>query len=155
MTSLLTAEIQQIPRIKGTSSIKPEDKCNSLRIYSANGKTADEMMSEWGILDGYIGWTLSDFGIDVGLGGHVDWSSGGFFLHGVTGSGKSCLASALVRDRMDRDHPQTVMKGKTVKRLHTVDDEDVFGEVILLELPEKAVAWHYALEVPHEIPLES
>ncbi|MBD3174338.1 MAG: hypothetical protein GF320_04105 [Armatimonadia bacterium] len=89
----------------------------------------------WGVLDKYLGWKLEDFGLK----GPLDWAEGGYFIHGVQGSGKSCLAAAIVRDRMDPDHPRTLAvpkeslePGRIVKTFTWGDGEGLWLRAIRL-----------------------
>jgi len=82
-------------------------------------------MSGWGIDLHYRSWSLDDFGL-----GRQGWHDGGYLLTGMQGCGKSCLAGALIRDRMDPDHPRTLWRA---------DYPEAF--------PKAAVQWHNARDL--------
>lgn len=81
-------------------------------------------MASWQIPAEYRKWTLTDFGLDR----MQTWDHCGFFMAGKQGCGKSCLAGALVRDRMNPAHPATIA--------------DISGNSI--SYSPSAVGWYYA-----------
>ncbi len=97
-------------------------------------------MSGWGIDLAYRRWTLADYGLP----GQIDWEDiPGFFLGGVTGSYKSSVAAALIRDRIDPDHPQTL----AVRQNRCVGSNDT-GKFVYRdywEYPKSFVRWMSAL----------
>ena len=102
-----------------------------------------EALRKWGVFREYESWSLSDFGIDAPL----DWSDGGFLLTGIQGCGKSCLAGAILRDRMHPDHPRTLAR-QDESGFETANG---YERALVWTWPENAVAWYYALELPRRI----
>ena len=84
----------------------------------------------------YRGWRLRDFSLPK----HLPWQCGGYFLAGVQGCGKSCLAAALIRDRMDPAHPATL----AVQVERFAEDG---SKVLVWEWPPLAVKWFNAREL--------
>ena len=93
-----------LQKLDSTSNAEPTCCADPERPKKTMGEWINERMSAGGVDSAYLGWRLRDFGIEKNL----DWAAGGFFMCGVQGSGKSCLASAIVRDRLYPTHSQTL-----------------------------------------------
>lgn len=96
-----------------------------------------DLLTSWGVLTEYARWRIGAFGI----GPHLDWRDGGFMLTGRQGSGKSCLAAAILADISDPTHPETLARA-----------EDTYGAAgAEWKWPERAVAWRYAPELVRQV----
>ena len=122
------------------STLKPAS--SSLKVFNPTEEDILRQIGQWGVLPEYQPWTLSQFALD----GAPSWDQRGFFLSGPTGSGKSCLAAALLRDRMRPEHPQTLAQSDGAaftehggKRVEGSSYRYNFG---------RGVAWHYGPSLP-------
>jgi DNA replication protein DnaC len=107
-----------------------------LKVYEPSPKAMEKAMLAAGVDKAYLGWRLKDFSLEK----HLDWRCGGYYLSGVQGCGKSCLAAAIVADRMDPNHPQTV----AVQKEQFIDREN---RGLVWEWPDKALRWFNAREL--------
>lgn len=91
-----------------------------------------ETLRKYGVLKEYSRMRVDEFS----LSGPMNWRDGGFMLTGIQGSGKSCLAGAILRDRLYPDHPKTLAR---------------IGSSGQWTWSNNAIAWYYALELPRKI----
>lgn len=129
-----------VSRIKAKTS---NEEPRPLKVCDPNPRAMEDVMGKWGVFCEYQGWTLAEFGIETPL----DWSDGGFLLTGIQGCGKSCLAGAILSDRMQPEHPQTLARQEE-KGYSTADG---YVRAMVWTWAESAVAWYYALELPRRI----
>lgn len=78
------------------------------RVELATRKSLEKAMVQAGVDRAYLPWCLKNFSIDK----HLDWDHGGYYISGIQGCGKSCLAAAIVADRMRPSHPATLAEQK-------------------------------------------
>lgn len=93
-------------------------------------------MRKSGIDAAYLTWALEDFSIP----NFLDWSHGGYFLQGIQGCGKSCLAAAIVSDRMEPEHPLTL----AVKEERLISDGT---KGMVWEWPKGVCRWYNARDL--------
>ena len=113
-----------------------KEETSSLKAYKPSPKAMEKAMLAAGVDKAYVGWRLKDFSLEK----HLDWRCGGYYLSGVQGCGKSCLAAAIVADRMDPNHPQTV----AVQKEQFIDREN---RGLVWEWPDKSLRWFNAREL--------
>lgn len=127
-------------RVMKRAKVAPQ---SPLKVCAPSPRRMAEALRKWGALPEYEKWTLADFGIE----GPLDWSDGGFLLTGIQGCGKSCLAGAILRDRMHPDHPQTL----ALQVESGYETENGYERALVWNWPDSAVAWYYAPEIPRRI----
>lgn len=89
--------------------LSAESLLASSPVWTENSKPnfdtpADAILASLGVPELYRVWKVSDFnGIAP-----CAWNRGGVAIRGGIGTGKSCLASALLRNRLRPDHEKTL-----------------------------------------------
>jgi nucleoside-triphosphatase THEP1 len=147
LTDAVPKNLNTVQTTPTASNETPNPCSNSSKPIPSPGlptaAAADQTMKVWRVLSEYHRWRLHHFGLPT----LQPWTFGGYLIAGKTGSGKTCLAAALIRDRMNPGHPATL----AVQKEQIVQEDGKPKRIQVWTWPEASVGWYYAQELPRRI----